>query len=241
MTLVFMPYYSFYFYSDPLSVALYVLAIVIMIASFVIQMKLKSTFNRYSKEINRRGLTGAQAAQMVLSKNGVSGCQITKTPGELTDHFDPKSNVIRLSERVYGSASVAAVGVAAHEAGHAVQYATGFLPIKIRGAILPTVQFGSGLAIPLALLGFVFSFQPLIYIGIILFAVVTLFQLITLPVELDASRRALKAIGEPDMLDPEEKKGAKRVLTMAAMTYVAALASSVVQLLRLLSMANRRR
>ncbi len=212
-----------------------------VIVAVVAQIKVKSTFDRYSNVLNRRGITGAQAARMVLEQNGVYDCHITTTPGELTDHFDPRTNVIRLSERVYSSNSVAAVGVAAHEAGHAVQYAKGYAPIKMRASILPAAQLGSRLAFPIAMLGFVFSALPIIYFGILLYAAVTLFQLITLPVELDASRRALIAINSPSMLNPDETAGARKVLTAAAMTYVAALASSLIHLLRLLAMANNRR
>ncbi|MBQ3094546.1 MAG: zinc metallopeptidase [Clostridia bacterium] len=231
----------FTFYSDPLSVFLYFVALAIMVASLVIQAKVKSTFETYNRVANRRGLTGAQAAQIVLEANGVTNCPISQTPGMLSDHFDPKANCIRLSESVYGSASVAAVGVAAHEAGHAVQYAKGYAPIKLRGAILPTVQFASGAAFPLVLLGFFLSIQPLVYFGILLYAAITLFQLITLPVELNASRRAMEAIRSRQILGDDEAQGAKRVLTVAALTYVAALAASALQLLRLLVMANNRR
>ncbi len=229
------------FYSDSLSMILYFVAIAIMIVSVIIQAKVKSTFRKYNQVISRRGITGAQAAKMVLEKNGVYNCPIHSTAGELTDHFDPSANVIRLSEAVYNSRGVAAIGVAAHEAGHAVQYAVGYAPIKIRGAILPVVQLSTKMALPITLLGFLFSMQPLVYFGIILFAAVTLFQLITLPVELDASRRAMKAINEPNMLTADEAKGAKQVLTVAALTYVAALAASLVQLLRLIAMAKSRR
>ena len=231
----------FYFYDDPFSLAMYVLGIVLVIASIAVQAHVTSSFNKYSKVLGSRGITGAQAAQMVLEKNGVVGCMISRVGGKLTDHYDPRSNTISLSDEVYGSSSVAAVGVAAHEAGHAVQYAKMYGPIKFRMAILPAANFGSKLAIPLAIIGLVISFLPLIYAGIVLFAAVTLFQLVTLPVELDASRRAMAAINSPDMLSPEEAKGARRVLTAAALTYVAALASSIVQLLRLIAMANRRR
>ena len=220
---------------------LYILALAIMVASIVLQTKVSSTFRRYNAVRNRRGITGAQAAEMVLRKNGVYDCRIEMTKGELTDHFDPRTNVIRLSEAVYKSASVAAVGVAAHEAGHAVQYATDYGPIKLRAKILPAAQLGTNMGWVLAILGFAMSMMSLVYIGIVLFAATTLFHLITLPVELNASHRALQAIGEPDMLDAAEKAGAKKVLTMAAMTYVAALASSVVQLLRLIVSANNRR
>lgn len=231
----------FYFYDDPLSLALYVLGIVIMIVSLILQGVVKSTFNKYDKVLSGCGLTGAEAAQMVLNKNGVTINGIHQTPGQLTDHFDPRSNTIHLSETVYNSRSVAAIGVAAHEAGHAVQYAKGYVPIKLRASVLPVANLGSQAAIPLTLLGFVFSFLPLIYFGIILFAAVTLFQLITLPVELNASRRAMAAINAPNVLNKEEAKGARRVLTAAALTYVAALAASVIQLLRLIAMANNRR
>lgn len=231
----------FYFYDDPFSLAMYVLGIVLVIASMAVQAHVTSSFNKYSKVLSSRGITGAQAAQMVLEKNGVVGCMIGRVGGKLTDHYDPRSNTISLSDEVYGSSSVAAVGVAAHEAGHAVQYAKMYGPIKFRMAILPAANLGSKLAIPLAIIGLVISFLPLIYAGIALFAAVTLFQLVTLPVELDASRRAMAAINSPDMLSPEEAKGARRVLTAAALTYVAALASSIVQLLRLIAMADRRR
>lgn len=231
----------FVFYDDPFSLAMYVLGIVLVIASIAVQAHVTSSFNKYSKVLSSRGITGAQAAQMVLEKNGVVGCMISRVGGKLTDHYDPRSNTISLSDEVYGSSSVAAVGVAAHEAGHAVQYAKMYGPIKFRMAILPAANLGSKLAIPLAIIGLVISFLPLIYAGIALFAAVTLFQLVTLPVELDASRRAMAAINSPDMLSPEEAKGARRVLTAAALTYVAALASSIVQLLRLIAMANRKR
>lgn len=232
--------YSMY-YTDPLSMALYFALLAIMIVSAVIQAKVNSTFNKYNKVLNARGITGAQAAQIVLRNHGVTDCGVFQTSGHLSDHYDPKANCIRLSESVYNSASVAAVGIAAHEAGHAVQYAHGYGPTKARAAILPVVQFASGAAIPLALIGFLFAWQPIIYLGIILYAAVTLFQLITLPVELNASRRAMKAISEYGMLSDGEAKGARQVLTVAALTYVAALAASVLQLLRLLTMANRRK
>lgn len=231
----------FYFYDDPLSMALYVIGILLFVASMIVQGAVTSTFNKYSQTVSRSGLTGAQAAELVLRKNGVTVAGIHQTAGRLTDHYDPRSNTIHLSEAVYDSRGVAAIGVAAHEAGHAVQYAKGYVPIKLRAAVLPAANLGSKAAIPLALLGFVFSFQPLIYFGILLFAAVTLFQLITLPVELDASRRAMAAIKGQDVLGAEEAKGARRVLTAAALTYVAALATSVVQLLRLIAMANNNR
>ncbi len=221
----------FYFYDDPLSLTLYAVGILIFIASLIIQGAVSSTFNKYSKVASRCGLTGAQAAQLVLQKNGVTIAGIHRTPGQLTDHYDPRSNAIHLSEGVYDSTGVAAIGVAAHEAGHAVQYAKGYAPIKMRMAVLPMANLGSKAAIPLTLLGFVFSFQPVIYFGILLFAAVMLFQLITLPVELDASKRAIRALESRNMLDREELSGAKKVLTAAALTYVAALVTSIMQIL----------
>ncbi len=231
----------FYFYDDPLSMALYFLGIAIIIITLIVQVKVKSTFRKYNTVRNNRGLTGAEAARLVLQQNGVYDCRVTKTAGELTDHYDPRANEIRLSEAVYDSCSVAAVGVAAHEAGHAVQYAQDYGPIKVKMAIVPVAQIGSRFALPIAMLGFLFSFLPVIYFGIVLFAAVTLFQLITLPVELNASARAMEAIRSSAMLSSDEAVGARKVLTVAALTYVAALAASLVSLLKLLAMANRRK
>lgn len=208
-----------------------------------------STFKKYSSQFSRRSITGAQAAQRVLSANGVRNVQIEPVSGNLTDHFDPKTNVIRLSDNVYGSTSTAAIGVACHEAGHAVQHATGYFPIKIRSAIIPITNFGSKLAMPLILLGVVLSaagyyFYDLVYLGIACFGLSLIFQLVTLPVEFNASRRAMEAIRQGDLLTEEELKGARKTLSAAAMTYVAATAVSLAQLLRLLVLFggnNRRR
>ena len=198
----------------------------------IAQFSVKSTFSKYSQK--SCNITGAEAARRVLNANGVSGVRIERISGDLTDHFDPKTNVIRLSDAVYDSNSVAAAGVAAHEAGHAVQYALGYAPIKIRGAIYPVCNIGSKLAIPLVMFGFLFSFYYLIDLGIIFFALALLFQLVTLPVEFNASRRAINALSEFGILSSEDEvKGAKKVLFAAAMTYVAALAVTVMQLLRL--------
>ncbi len=235
------PVFYLNFSSDPLTTMLTWVALAVMVAAFVVQSRVNSTFHRYNQVLSRRRITGAEAAEMVLRKNGVYDCRIETTPGELTDHYDPRANVIRLSKTVYQSTSVAAIGVAAHEAGHAVQYATGYTPIKVRAKILPIAQLGSNMGIWLALLGFALSFLGLVYIGIALFSFTTLFSLLTLPLEFNASRRALQAIGEPDMLDEDEKDGARKVLTMAALTYVVSFVSSLVHLLRLLSMANSRR
>lgn len=205
------------------------------------QMRVKSTFNKYSRIRNRRGVTGAQAAESVLRANGVTGVRFERIAGNLTDHYDPRGNVIRLSSPVYDSTSVAAIGVACHEAGHAVQYAKGYAPIKLRSAIVPLTQFGSTLSWPLLVIGLIFNSSMLILGGILLFALATVFQLVTLPVELDASHRALAAIRSSSLLDDEEYFMAKKTLWAAAMTYVAALAVSLAQLLRLLLLFGGRR
>lgn len=211
-----------------------------LLISLAAQIAVKSSFSKYSKVYC--AMTGAQAARRVLEINGVSGVRIERVSGQLTDHYDPRTNVIRLSESVYDAASISAVGVAAHEAGHAVQYAKGYVPIKLRSAILPVSQIGSQLSMPLLLMGIVLSFELLINLGIIFFCAALLFQLVTLPVEFNASRRAMSAIESGYLLTDERSvKGARSVLRAAAMTYVAAVIVSVMQLLRLLSLAGRRR
>ena len=216
-----------------------VLVLPCVILAFVASARVNSTFNRYSKQLSSRHITGAEAARQVLLKNGVSGVQITRVSGNLTDHFDPRSNTIRLSDSVYDSTSTAAIGVACHEAGHAVQYANSYFPIKIRAAIIPVTNIGSMLAMPLILIGLLFTSEAVtssgfIYAGIACFGLSAVFQLITLPVEFNASRRAMSAISDSGMLTTEEQKGARNTLTAAAMTYVAALAVSLAQLLRLI-------
>lgn len=201
--------------------------------------RVNSIYKRYSKQSSSRGITGAQAAQRVLSGNGVRDVRIERVSGNLTDHFDPKANVIRLSDSVYDRTSTAAIGVACHEAGHAVQYAQHYAPIKLRTAIIPITSFGSRLAMPLILLGLLLSAfsgfsYGLVYLGIACFGLSLVFQLITLPVEFNASRRALLAIEQSDLLTSEEMVGARKTLSAAAMTYVAATAVSLSQLLRLL-------
>ncbi len=203
------------------------------------QSRVKSTYARYSQEF--AGLTGAEAARMVLEMNGVTGVQIKPIAGELTDHFDPRTNTISLSQGVYDVTSVAAVGVAAHEAGHAVQYAVGYSPIKIRTAIIPVTQIGSTLSWPILLVGLLLGSETLAMAGVLLFCAVVLFQLVTLPVEFNASNRALDALSASGYLQPEQVTGAGKVLRAAAMTYVAALAQALAQLLRLLLIANRGR
>ena len=198
-----------------------------------------STFRRYSKQRSQRGLTGADAAARVLAANGVRDVRIEHISGNLTDHYDPRTNVIRLSDNVYGSTSTAAIGVACHEAGHAVQYAQSYAPIKLRAAIIPLTNFGSKLAMPLILLGLLLSSLGrmsnfFIYLGIACFGLSLVFQLVTLPVEFNASRRALAAIEQAGMLTEEEQAGARKTLNAAALTYVAATAAALAQLLRLL-------
>ncbi len=207
-----------------------------------------STFRRYSKQRSQRGLTGADAAARVLAANGVRGVRIEHISGNLTDHYDPRTNVIRLSDNVYGSTSTAAIGVACHEAGHAVQYAQSYAPIKLRAAIIPLTNFGSKLALPMILVGLLLSSLGslsnfFIYLGIACFGFSLVFQLVTLPVEFNASRRAMAAIEQTGILTDEERAGARKTLTAAALTYVAATAAALAQLLRLLVLfgGNRRK
>lgn len=218
---------------------------IILMPAFLIallaQLNVSSTFNRYSRVASRRGLTGAQAAEEVLRAHGVYGVRVTRVSGKLTDHYDPRTNTIRLSDAVYGSTSIASVGVAAHEAGHAVQYAQEYGPIKVRGAIIPVCNFSSQISILLIILGFVMYSRPLFAVGVVLFAVATVFQVVTLPVEFDASRRAIRSLRETHLLDAQELQGAKKVLGAAAMTYVAALLVSIAQLLRYVMAFNSRR
>ena len=205
------------------------------------QFKVKSTFHKYAGYHSGQGYTAVMIARQILDQNGLFHVKIEMTSGNLTDHFDPRANVIRLSESVYHSTSVASIGVAAHEVGHAIQYSKGYLPIKIRNAVIPRTNIGSTLAFPLAILGVIFSFEPLITIGIWLFIAVVFFQFITLPVEFNASRRALNTLKNDQILIGEEYTGAKKVLTAAALTYVGALLVAVGNLLRLLALTGRRR
>ncbi len=230
-------------YIDPLYLYL---VLPTLLLSLWASMRVKTTFNRYSSQYAASRITGAEAAQRVLMANGVSDVRIERVQGNLTDHYDPRGKVIRLSSPVYDSSSTAAIGVACHEAGHALQYAQGYSPIKLRMAIIPITNFGSRLAVPLVILGLVLSsmgeyFIGIAYLGIWCFAFSVLFQLVTLPVEFNASRRALAAIEHQGMLSETELQGSKKVLSAAALTYVAALAVSLAQLLRLLSIVNRRR
>ena len=218
--------------------------ILIVLPAFVFslwaQFKVNSTFDKYSKQLTRRGITGADAARRVLNENGLYDVRIENIRGNLTDHYDPRENVIRLSDSVYGSTSSAAVGVACHEAGHAVQHAKGYFPIRVRAAVIPVTRFGSMLAIPLFMIGLIFATDALMLAGILLYATVAFFQFVTLPVEFNASRRAMEAIKSSGMLAPDEYSASRKVLTAAAMTYVAALATSLLMLFRLLLLANNR-
>lgn len=205
------------------------------------QHNVNATFTKYAAVYSRRGITGAQAADMVLRRNGITNVHIEEISGKLTDHYEPRANVIRLSSGVYHSTSVASIGVACHEAGHAVQYAKGYTPIKVRSAIIPLTNAGSALSFPLLLAGLILNFQGLALIGVALFGLSTLFQLVTLPVEINASRRALFAIQDGGLLYEDEYPMAKKTLTAAALTYVASLAVSLAQLLRLLILIGGRR
>ena len=228
-----MPYY----YSFDWTYLVLVLPCVLL--SLWASSNVNSTFKKYARQLSSRRITGADAAQRVLSANGVRGVRIDRVSGNLTDHYDPRTNVIRLSDSVYDSTSTAAIGVACHEAGHAVQYADNYAPIKLRAAIIPITNIGSKLAMPLILLGLVLSFMEnfsyfFVYLGIACFGLSLVFQLLTLPVEFNASRRAMQAIEDSNLLTTEEQKGARKTLTAAALTYVAATATALAQLLRLI-------
>ncbi len=213
-----------------------------VILSLIASIRVKSTFHRYSRIPTVRGITGAEAARMVLEQNGVRGVEIRRVSGQLTDHYNPKDNAIYLSEEVYDNRSAAACGVAAHEAGHAVQYAEEYLPAKVRLSIVPATNIASTAGIYLILIGLIFANTPvgyLAYAGILLFSMTVLFQLVTLPVEFNASRRAMVALRDSGSLTREEETGAARVLRAAAMTYVAALAVAFAQLLRLILLVSR--
>ena len=236
-------YYPYYYGFDMTYIYL---VLPCLILSMWASHNVNSTFKKYSKQFSIRRITGAEAAQRVLRANGVSGVRIDRVSGNLTDHYDPKTNVIRLSDSVYGSTSTAAIGVACHEAGHAVQYAQHYAPIKLRAAIIPITNFGSRIAMPLILLGILFSTfgatsDTLVYLGIACFGFSLVFQLVTLPVEFNASRRAMEAIASANILTEEEQRGARKTLKAAALTYVAATAVALAQLLRLIAIFGGRR
>lgn len=217
-----------YYYFDPLYVGLVLVSLAIMVAA---QIGVKSSYAKYARIANSRGLTGRDAAELVLRSGGVTDVQIASVSGRLTDHYDPRQKVIRLSEGVYGANTIAAVGIAAHEAGHALQHAQGYSPLKLRNAIIPLSNYGPSIGILLLVIGAMLNFEGLIWVGLILFSFAFLFQLVTLPVEFNASRRAMAAIRESAMLNEQEQKGAASVLRAAAMTYVAAMLQSFMTLL----------
>ena len=215
--------YGYYF--DPT----YILLVIGMVLSLAASAKVKGTFAKYSKVHSTSGLTGAEAAQQILHMAGITDVSVVAVAGSLTDHYDPRTRQVALSQDVYGKTSVAAIGVAAHECGHAIQDAVNYAPLNIRTAIVPAANIGS-----------TFSIRPLLTVGILLFSLAVLFQLVTLPVEFNASARALKMLGNNRLIAQEEVKGAQKVLVAAALTYVAALAASVLQLLRLIILAGGR-
>ena len=227
----------FYYYG--IDIYYLILIVPAFILSLVAQIKVKSTFSKYTGLLSSKSITGAEAAEAVLSAHGVTDVRVERVSGNLTDHFDPRTKVIRLSDSVYGSTSVAAIGVAAHEAGHAVQHAEGYSPIKVRNSLVPIVNIGSSFSWIAIALGFAFSNNILILVGIGLFSFATLFQLVTLPVELNGAMQTIA--GRNLLAEGDERKGAGKVLTAAAMTYVAAVVMSIAQLLRLLLIFGRRR
>lgn len=224
----------YYFYD-----ATYILVLIGAVISIIASMNVKSTFSRYSRNNCRTNMTGAQAASEILRAAGITDVRIERVGGNLTDHYSPKEGVLRLSDSVYDVNTVAAVGVAAHECGHAMQYDQDYFPIKIRSVVIPLANIGSSLSWPVILLGLIFGATGLMQIGVLLFSLVVIFQLLTLPVEFDASARALRTLRDRNMLAGRELSGARQVLTAAALTYVAALVTSVLQLLRLVLITRR--
>ena len=236
-----MPYYGF-----GIDMSYVILVLPCILLSLWASSNVNSTFKKYSRQFSSRGLTGAEAARRVLSAHGVGNVRIERVSGNLTDHYDPRTNVIRLSDNVFGNTSTAAIGVACHEAGHAVQYAQGYASIKLRAAIIPVTNFGSRLAMPLILIGLLlaaFGNLSVLFIdlGIACFGLSLVFQLVTLPVEFNASNRALRAIADSNLLTEDEQAGARKTLRAAALTYVAATAVAFAQLLRLILLFGRRR
>ena len=230
-----MPFYGYYFDST------WLLLLPAILLSAWAQWKVSATYNRYMQTLSSGGWTAAAMARRMLDDNGLRNVQIVSVRGNLTDHYDPKRRVLALSDSVYGYSSLAALGVAAHEVGHAIQHARGYKPLSWRSSLVPLTNIGSQLSWPLMLLGIILSFEPLVTAGIVLFSLVVLFQLITLPVEFNASSRALLMLENDGYLRREELGGAKAVLQAAALTYVAGALSSVLQLLRLVLISNRRR
>ena len=221
----------------------YILVVIGLVLSLAASAKVNGTFSKYSRTWSRSGITGAEAARQILNANGIYDVTVRQVPGNLTDHFDPRSRTVNLSAAVYGSTSFSAIGVAAHECGHVIQDAREYVPLKIRAALVPVANIGSNLAIPLIILGVIIGGvgSPLAEIGILMFSLAVLFQLVTLPVEFNASSRALKILGDSRILAEDEVKKAREVLGSAALTYVAAAASSILQLLRLVILFGGRR
>ncbi len=222
---------------DPLYILVLIMGVLCMLAS----ARVNSVYKKYAKVRSMSGMTGAQAAMEILRRNGITDVFVQQVPGNLTDNYDPKNKVVNLSQATYGSNSVAAVGVAAHECGHVLQHHTGYVPLQIRTAIVPVANIGSKAGVPIIVLGMLLSMQPLITIGIWVFSLAVAFQLVTLPVEFNASRRALVMLEEYGILDAQEAEGSEKVLSAAAMTYVASAAAAVIQLLRLVLLNGRRR
>ena len=227
-----------FFYYDELYI---VLVLPALIFAMIAQVRVNSAFKKYSQIANSRGMTGAEAAKMILRRCGIYDVTVEQIDGRLSDHYDPKNKVIRLSGNVYNSVSIAAVGIAAHEAGHAAQYAEGYSAIRVRNAIIPVSRIGSQLAMPLFFVGLLFSFPPFLWAGIIFFILAAVFQLITLPVEFNASARAFDMFGTLGILTMDETRQAKEVLSAAALTYVAALVTTIAQITRLLLLSKRGR
>ena len=217
-----------------------ILVIPAIILSMIAQAKVSSTFKKYSSVFSRKGLTGEDTANLIMMRNGISDVIVKPIKGQLTDNFNPRTKEISLSDPVYASNSIAAIGVAAHESGHAIQHHTGYTAIKIRNAVLPVAQFGSSAAMPMAIFGIIFGMPALVNAGILLFSAVVLFQVITLPVEFNASRRAVTILRETGVLSEDELVGAKKVLSAAALTYVAAMLTSLMSLLRLILLSRNR-
>ncbi|MCR5771838.1 MAG: zinc metallopeptidase [Butyrivibrio sp.] len=231
-----MGYYNYYYFDWT-----YILVIIGAVLSIVASLNVKASYSKYAKVANMRGITGAEAARRILEANNVMGVSVQHVSGELTDHYDPRTQTVNLSDSVYNSTSVAALGVAAHECGHVMQHETGYTPLKIRTALVPAANIGSRFGIYIVFFGIILALEPLTTIGIWVFSLAVLFQIVTLPVEFDASRRALVMLEGYGMMGHEEVTGARKVLTAAALTYVAAAASSVMQLARLIILRNSRR
>ena len=226
-----MPYGYYGYYFDPT----YILIIIAAIISLIAQWRVNSAFSKYSRVASMSGMTGAQAARMILQSNGINDVSVQRISGKLTDHYNPSTKVLNLSESVYGSTSVAAIGVAAHECGHAIQHARGYFPLSLRTALVPVANIGSQLSWVFIIVGAILSFnQTLITIGIIMFSAAVLFQLVTLPVEFNASARALEQLESNGILYRDEVSQTRKVLSAAALTYVAAAATAILQLLRLI-------